>query len=81
MDNKTQPSKIYIAININHHGNDQEEYTLDEEIDWNKSQRWKEEFFVVKLFHTVVDQYVTNSLESDQRYYVNMPQSPTLIEE
>jgi hypothetical protein len=33
MDNKTQPSKIYIAININHHGNDQEEYTLDEEID------------------------------------------------
>jgi hypothetical protein len=30
MDNKTQPSKIYIATSINKHGNYQEEYTLDE---------------------------------------------------
>jgi hypothetical protein len=31
MDNKTQPSKIYITININNHGSDKKEYTSNEE--------------------------------------------------
>ncbi len=32
MNNKIQPSKIYIITNINNHESDQEEYTLDEEV-------------------------------------------------
>ncbi len=31
MDNKTQPSEIYITININNHGSDKKEYTSNEE--------------------------------------------------
>jgi len=43
MDNKTEPSKIYTTININNHGSDQEEYTLDVETNHNQSQQWREE--------------------------------------
>jgi hypothetical protein len=51
MDNKTQRSKFYIATNINNHGSDQEEYTLDEETNCNQSQQWREEFATVELLH------------------------------
>jgi hypothetical protein len=90
MDNKIQPLEIYTIINSKNHGSDKEEYTSDEEIDCNQSQQWREEFFVVELLHivetsthqtTLAYQYATNSLEFDQRYYVDIPQSPTLIEE
>ncbi len=39
IDNKTQLSKIYIATNINNHGNDQDKYTSDEETNRNQSQQ------------------------------------------
>jgi hypothetical protein len=51
MDNKTQPLEIYTSTNINNHGNDQEEYTLDEQTYHNQNQQWREEFVVVKLIH------------------------------
>jgi hypothetical protein len=35
MDNKIQPSKIYILININNQGNEYD-YTIDERIDHNQ---------------------------------------------
>jgi hypothetical protein len=51
MDNKTQPLEIYIATNINNHGGE-EEYTLEEEIDYNQGQQWGEEAVVVEsLLH------------------------------
>jgi hypothetical protein len=88
MDNKTQHSKIYTSTNISNHGNDQEEYTLNEQTYHNQSQQWKEEFVVVKLFHivetsihqTTREDHPTNRLEFDQRYYVDMPQNPVMIE-
>ncbi len=39
IDNKTQLSKIYIATNINNHGNDQDKYTSDEETNRNQNQQ------------------------------------------
>ncbi len=88
IDNKIWPLEIYTITNINNHGNDQKEYTLDEKIDCNQSQKLKEEFVVVKLFHktkTSIHQitpkdHPTSRLEFDQCYYVNMLQSPTMIE-
>ncbi len=52
MDNKIWPLKIYNTMSINNHGSDEEEYTLDEEIDHNQSQQWREESNVAKLFHS-----------------------------
>jgi len=57
--------------------------------DCNQSRHWREEFIVVEIFHivetsihqtTLGDQLLTNRLEFDQHYYVDIPQSPTLIE-
>jgi hypothetical protein len=74
MDNKTWPLEIYIATNINNHGSDKKEYTLDEKIDHNQSQQWKEESIVEELFHiteksmhqTTLGDHPTNMLEFDQ---------------
>jgi hypothetical protein len=89
MDKKIRPSKIYITTNINNHESDQEEYTFDEETNHNQSQQWREEFVVAKLFHigetlvhqTTLNDHLTNMLEFHQRYYVDMLQSPIVIEE
>jgi len=89
MDKKIRPSKIYITTNINNHESDQEEYTFDEETDHNQSQQWREEFVVAKLFHigetlvhqTTLKDHLTNMLEFHQHYYVDMLQSPIVIEE
>jgi len=88
MDNKTRPLEIYTTKNINH-GNDQEDYTSDEQIDYNKTQQWKEEFTIVEPFHiaktsihqTTLENHPTNMLKFDQHYYVDMPQSLTVIKE
>jgi hypothetical protein len=88
MDNKTWPSKIYTATSINNHGNDQKEYTLDEETNCNQSQQWKEEFVVAKFLHIVktlihqitLKDHPTNMLKFDQHYYVNMTQSLAMVE-
>ncbi len=64
-------------------------YTLDEETDHNQSQLWREEFVIAKNFHTVEtsvhqttpQDHLTNMLEFDQSYYVNMLQSLIVIEE
>jgi len=89
MDNKTQPSKIYTTTSIDNHGNDQEEYTSNEQTNHNQNQQWREEFVVAKLFHiaetsihqTTFESHPTNRLEFDQCYYVDMLQSLTVIEE
>ncbi len=82
MDNKIQPLEIYTTTNINNHESGQEEYyTLDEQIDHNQSQQWKEESVVAELFHlaktlvhwTTPKDHPTNRLEFYQRYYVDMP--------
>jgi hypothetical protein len=88
MDNRTRPSKIYITTSIKNHGNYQEEYTSNEKIDHNQSQRWREEFVIVEFFRiietlvhqTTFDDHPTNKLEFDQHYYVKMLQNPTMIE-
>jgi hypothetical protein len=72
-------------MSINNHGSDQEEYTLDEEIDQNQNQQWREEFNVAKIFHiveisihqTTLEDHPTNKLKFD--HYVDMPRSPTVI--
>jgi hypothetical protein len=38
MDNKTWPLEIYTTTSINNHGNDQDEYTSNEQTNCNKSQ-------------------------------------------
>jgi hypothetical protein len=89
MDNKIRPSKIYNAININNHGNDEKEYTSNEEIDHNQNQQWKEKYVAIEFFHivetsihqTTLEDHPTNMLEFDRCYYVKMPQSPIVIEE
>jgi hypothetical protein len=88
MDNKTQPSKIYTSTNINNHGSDQKEYTSNEQTDHNQNQQWREESVVVKLLHivetsihqTTREYHLTDRLKFDQRYYVDMPQKPAMIE-
>jgi len=62
MDNKIQPSKFYTTININNHGSNKEEYTLNEEIDHNQSQQWKEEFATVKLLLKLKHQSIKQHL-------------------
>jgi len=87
MDNKTRPLEIYTTRNINNHGCDQEEYTSDEQTDYNKSQQWREKFTIVELFQiaktlvhqTTLEDHPTNMLKFDQHYYVDMPQNPTVI--
>jgi hypothetical protein len=88
MDNKTWPSKIYIATSINNHGSDQKEYTSNEEIDHSQSQQWREESVVAKFLHivktlvhqTTLKDHPTNMLKFDQHYYVDMIQSLVMIE-
>lgn len=48
MDGKTQPSKVYIATNMNN-VRSEKDYTTQEE-DQN-NQQWGEEFVVAKLLH------------------------------
>ncbi len=73
MDNKTQPLEIYIAINFNNHGGE-EEYTLEEEIDRNQGQQRGEEAIAIEsLLHiakttihqTTLKDHPTNRLEID----------------
>jgi hypothetical protein len=50
MDNKTAPSKVYIATNLNNAGNE-ENYTTKKEIENNL--QWGKESTIVEFFHIV----------------------------
>jgi hypothetical protein len=84
MDSKTKPSKVYtIVVNINNVRS--EKYTIKEETENN--QHWGEDSTTTELFHIgeivqhpTFEDLPTYKLENDQRYYVDMPQSPTVKE-
>jgi hypothetical protein len=60
MDNKTRPSKVCIAININNTGNE-EDYTTKEEVENNPP--WGKKFVVVEFLHIVeIDQHPTSKI-------------------
>ncbi len=48
MDNRTRTSKVYIVINLNNAGNE-EEYTTNNEVENNP--QWVEESNVAEFFH------------------------------
>ncbi len=84
MDNKTKPLEVYIAVNLNNAGSEQE-YTTENEA--KNNPQWGEEFVIIELLH-IVETYQCPTPEdppiyrpkNDQRYYVDMPQSLIMIE-
>jgi hypothetical protein len=85
MDNKTRPSEVYTAINLNN-ARSEEEYTIKNEA--KNNPQWGEEFTVVKLLHIAKVYWHPTSenppiykLENDQCYYVDMPHNPSMIEQ
>jgi hypothetical protein len=58
MDNKTRPSEVYTAINLNNAGSE-EEYTIGKEVENNL--QWGKESTTIELFHIVeMDQRPTS---------------------
>jgi acetylglutamate synthase len=75
MDNKTRPSKVYIAMNLNNARNE-EEYTIENEA---KIILNGERNLLLHNFSIEIDQHPTSKdppiyrPENDRCYYVNMP--------
>jgi hypothetical protein len=85
MDNKIRPLEVYSTINLNNARNE-EEYTIENEAENNP--QWGEEFVVIELLHIAkIDQCPTSKdppiyrPKNDQHYYVDMPESPIVIEQ
>jgi len=85
MDNKTRPSKVYIVVNLNN-ARSEKEYTIENEV--KNNPYWGNKYVVAEFLHMIETyQHPTSKdppiykPENDQRYYVNMPQSPTLIKQ
>jgi len=85
MDNKIKPSQVYIVVNLNNAWN-QEEYTTTNEAENNP--QWGEKFVAIELLHIVKTNHRPTfedppiyKPKNDQHYYVDMPQSPIVIEQ
>jgi hypothetical protein len=84
MDNKTSPSKVYIIVNLNYVGNE-DEYTIENEVENNP--QWGKEFAIAKFLHIYEMDQCPTSIDSPifklkiQHYHVDMPQSPIVIEQ
>jgi hypothetical protein len=85
MDNKTKPSEVYIVVNFNNARNEKE-YIIKNEV--KNNLQWGEESTTIEFLHMVeTDQHLTSKdppiyrPENDQHYYVDMPQSLTMIEQ
>jgi len=83
MHNKTKPLKVYTIANMNN-ARSENNYTTKEEVENNF--QWGEEFTITEVFHITktyhhptFENLSIYMLENDQRYYVNMSQSPILI--